>query len=67
MKKERIGDSITCQSHKSFNNNLFMTSAWKNGMFEYWNIEVRIRNKLFKLSKTPQTHHSIFPLLHYSN
>jgi len=31
-------------------------------MLEYWNIEGRIRNKLFKLSKTPQTHHSIIPI-----
>jgi hypothetical protein len=44
-----------------------MASAWKNGMLEYWNIEGRIGNKLFKLSKTPQAHHSIIPLLHYFN
>lgn len=31
-----LGNSTTLRNHKSFNDNLFMPSVWKNGILGYW-------------------------------
>jgi len=60
-----LGISITYWNHISINDNLFIPSTWKNRMLNYWNIDSKNKNILFKLSKTPSNpllHHSITPL-----
>jgi hypothetical protein len=44
-----------------------MSSEWKNGMLECWNIGGKGEITHFNCKKFLQTHYSFTPLFHYSN